>query len=73
MFKDISLHTFDPELATAMDAESQRQEDHIELIASENYCSPAVMQAQGSSLTPTNTPKATPPNATMVAVNTWTW
>ena len=51
MFKDISLHTFDPELATAMDAESQRQEDHIELIASENYCSPAVMQAQGSSLT----------------------
>ncbi|AKG08373.1 serine hydroxymethyltransferase [Moraxella bovoculi] len=51
MFKDISLHAYDPELAAAIDAESQRQEDHIELIASENYCSPAVMEAQGSSLT----------------------
>ena len=51
MFKDISLHVYDPELAAAMDAESRRQEDHIELIASENYCSPAVMEAQGSSLT----------------------
>lgn len=51
MFKDISLHTYDPELATAIDAESTRQEDHIELIASENYCSPAVMEAQGSTLT----------------------
>lgn len=51
MFKDISLHTYDPELAAAIDAESSRQETHIELIASENYCSPAVMEAQGSSLT----------------------
>ncbi len=51
MFKEISIHQFDPELAKAMDAETQRQEDHIELIASENYCSPAVMEAQGSSLT----------------------
>lgn len=51
MFKDISLHAYDPELATAMDAEARRQEDHIELIASENYCSPAVMEAQGSALT----------------------
>lgn len=43
MFKNISLHQYDPELAAAMDAEKVRQEDHIELIASENYCSPAVM------------------------------
>lgn len=51
MFANISIHEFDPELAAAMDAEDQRQEAHIELIASENYCSPAVMEAQGSSLT----------------------
>lgn len=51
MFKNISLHQYDPDLATAMDAESARQESHIELIASENYCSPAVMEAQGSDLT----------------------
>lgn len=51
MFKDISLHAIDPEIAAAIDAESARQEDHIELIASENYCSPAVMAAQGSNLT----------------------
>ncbi|OPH38437.1 Pyridoxal-phosphate-dependent serine hydroxymethyltransferase 2 [Moraxella lacunata] len=51
MFKDISLHAIDPEIAVAIDAEGQRQEDHIELIASENYCSPAVMAAQGSNLT----------------------
>lgn len=51
MYKTISLHQFDPELAQAMDAETQRQENHIELIASENYCSPAVMEAQGSDLT----------------------
>lgn len=51
MFKDIPLHAYDPELAAAIDAESIRQETHIELIASENYCSPAVMEAQGSSLT----------------------
>lgn len=51
MFKEISLHQYDPELATQIDTETKRQEDHIELIASENYCSPAVMQAQGSTLT----------------------
>ncbi|WP_290000526.1 serine hydroxymethyltransferase [Faucicola atlantae] len=51
MFKAITIHEFDPELAAAMDAEAKRQEDHIELIASENYCSPAVMEAQGSQLT----------------------
>ncbi len=42
---------FDPELATALDRERTRQEDHIELIASENYASPRVLEAQGSVLT----------------------
>ncbi len=41
----------DPELWVAIQSESRRQEDHIELIASENYTSPAVMEAQGSKLT----------------------
>jgi glycine hydroxymethyltransferase len=41
----------DPELAAAITGEDRRQEDHIELIASENYASPAVMAAQGSQLT----------------------
>ncbi len=43
-------HT-DPEIWAAIEAENARQEHHIELIASENYASPAVMQAQGSQLT----------------------
>lgn len=52
MFKtDVSLAEFDPEIATAMEAERVRQEEHIELIASENYTSPFVMEAQGSVLT----------------------
>ena len=42
---------FDDELATAIDAESERQELHLELIASENYASPRVLEAQGSVLT----------------------
>lgn len=46
-----TIAKFDPELFAAMEAERQRQEDHIELIASENYTSPAVMEAQGSVLT----------------------
>ena len=46
-----TIAKFDPELFQAMEAERQRQEDHIELIASENYASPAVMEAQGSVLT----------------------
>src|SRR5476651_634564 len=41
----------DPELQRALDGERQRQEDHIELIASENYASPRVLEAQGSVLT----------------------
>ncbi len=46
-----TIASFDPELAAAMGAESTRQEDHIELIASENYASPRVLEAQGSVLT----------------------
>lgn len=49
--KNLSLTDFDPELAAAIDHEAQRQEDHLELIASENYASPLVLQAQGSVLT----------------------
>ena len=46
-----TVANIDPELAAAMAQEVQRQHDHIELIASENYTSPAVMEAQGSQLT----------------------
>ena len=46
-----TLANVDAELFAAIQAENQRQEDHIELIASENYTSPAVMEAQGSQLT----------------------
>ncbi|MBX5552937.1 serine hydroxymethyltransferase, partial [Pseudomonas aeruginosa] len=49
--KHDQLQGYDDELLAAMDAEDRRQEDHIELIASENYTSPAVMEAQGSVLT----------------------
>jgi len=47
----MTIEGFDPELARAIDGERQRQEDHIELIASENYASPRVLEAQGSVLT----------------------
>ncbi|MBB1088013.1 serine hydroxymethyltransferase [Lysobacter sp. SG-8] len=49
--RDVRIEGFDPELAQAIAAEAQRQEDHVELIASENYASPCVMEAQGSVLT----------------------
>jgi glycine hydroxymethyltransferase len=49
--KTLNLSQFDPQLWEAMQHESQRQEDHVELIASENYASPLVMAAQGSVLT----------------------
>ena len=51
MYNNVSIQDFDPVLAEAMGQESQRQEEHVELIASENYCSQMVMQAQGSDLT----------------------
>jgi glycine hydroxymethyltransferase len=47
----MNIADFDPELARAIELENQRQEQHIELIASENYCSPRVLEAQGSQLT----------------------
>ena len=49
--RNILIEQTDPELWSAICAENQRQEDHIELIASENYASPAVMAAQGTQLT----------------------
>ncbi|QHJ11169.1 Serine hydroxymethyltransferase [Paraglaciecola mesophila] len=49
--RDMNIADFDPELSQAIAQETQRQEDHIELIASENYCSPRVLEAQGSQLT----------------------
>ncbi|WP_461535664.1 serine hydroxymethyltransferase [Spongorhabdus nitratireducens] len=48
---EMTIADFDPELKAAIDAETVRQEQHIELIASENYTSPRVMEAQGSALT----------------------
>jgi glycine hydroxymethyltransferase len=52
MFKtDTSLSENDPEISAAIEAERTRQEEHVELIASENYTSPLVMEAQGSVLT----------------------
>ncbi len=49
--KSVTIEQFDPELAAAIAAEDRRQQDHVELIASENYVSCAVMEAQGSQLT----------------------
>jgi glycine hydroxymethyltransferase len=49
--KDCTIAGYDDELAKAIADEGQRQEDHVELIASENYASPRVMEAQGSKLT----------------------
>jgi glycine hydroxymethyltransferase len=47
----MDIASFDPELARALQGERRRQEEHIELIASENYTSPRVLEAQGSVLT----------------------
>ncbi|MFQ0973456.1 serine hydroxymethyltransferase [Gilliamella sp. CG35] len=49
--KEMTIADYDKELWDAIKGEEQRQEDHLELIASENYASPRVMQAQGSQLT----------------------
>ncbi len=49
--KNLTLSDVDPDIANAINGEVERQEAHIELIASENYTSPAVMSAQGSQLT----------------------
>jgi glycine hydroxymethyltransferase len=49
--RNIHIAQIDPEISAAIQNENLRQEDHIELIASENYASPAIMEAQGSQLT----------------------
>ena len=49
--KEMTIAGFDDELAAAIAGEIRRQEQHIELIASENYASPRVLEAQGSALT----------------------
>ena len=49
--RDHTIARIDPDLWSAIQKENKRQQDHIELIASENYASPAVMEAQGSQLT----------------------
>ena len=49
--KTQTIAAIDPQLSAAMLAERQRQESHVELIASENFTSPAVLEAQGSVLT----------------------
>lgn len=49
--KSVTLAQYDPDLAAAIAQEDRRQQDHVELIASENYVSCAVMEAQGSQLT----------------------
>ena len=49
--RDMTIAGYDPELWQAITDETRRQEEHIELIASENYTSPRVMEAQGSQLT----------------------
>ena len=46
-----TLKRCDPAVFASIEREGRRQEDHIEMIASENYASPAVMEAQGSMLT----------------------
>jgi glycine hydroxymethyltransferase len=51
MFAAASLERTDPEIWNSIGQETRRQEEHIELIASENYASPAVLEAQGSALT----------------------
>ena len=49
--QDMTIGSFDPELQAAISAERRRQEEHLELIASENYASPRVLEAQGTVLT----------------------
>ncbi len=49
--RDMTIGSFDPELQAAISGECRRQEEHLELLASENYASPRVLEAQGSVLT----------------------
>ena len=65
------LKQADPELYASMERELGRQRDHLELIASENFTSPAVMEAVGSHLT-NKYPRATPARAITAAATTST-
>ena len=67
----MTIDGFDTELAASIGRERQRQEDHIELIASENYASPRVLEAQGSVLT-NKYAEGYPGSATTVAARTST-
>ena len=69
--KDNTIEKIDPEVWASIQRESQRQEEQIELIASENYTSPAVLQAQGSILT-NKYAEGYPEKDTTAAVNTLT-
>ncbi len=64
----MNIADFDPELYQAMSNEVVRQEEHIELIASENYCSPRVLKLKVHNLL-TNTLKVTQVSVTTVVVN----
>ena len=69
---DISLiEQTDPEIAEALKLELSRQQNFIELIASENFVSPAVLAVAGSHLT-NNTPRAIPPAVITADANAWT-
>ena len=62
------LKNYDPDLYSSIQKETKRQEEHIELIASENFVSENVLEAQGAILT-INMPKGIQRNVTMVVVN----
>jgi glycine hydroxymethyltransferase len=67
-----TIANIDPELWSVIQRENQRQEEHIEMIASENYASPAVMAAQGSQLT-NKYAEGYPGRATTAAASSSTW
>ena len=66
----LTLESVDPDVWRAVKGEEQRQEEYIELIASENYASPAVMEAQGSVLT-NKYAEGYPGSAITVGVSMW--
>ena len=70
--RSTTLDKADPEVWKAISGENQRQEDHVELIASENYASPRGARGAGLASSPTSTPKAIRASATTAAANTST-
>ena len=67
-----TIASVDPELWSVIQLENRRQEEHIELIASENYASPAVLAAQGCQLT-NKYAEGYPASATTAVASTSTW